>query len=205
MKVAIIDCRDERRLVLERVARLVTADVTPLDFLGKADLSPDVLLLHVGADQEADDDIEQVLSRFQGGTWVLCYYGGAPVPAAENCASPNVAVFHASVGSISPSEDFVRTVQKVLARWPERATLAEEWFRETVTGFDPVLEAKLDVLEAILKGEQPAADRLKRLMGSYRKAFGESGEVIVDHERPLRSVARIRNIFFHEEPWEDDS
>jgi len=203
MKVAIIDCREQRRSYLKKVAKHVTDDVTDVAYFRQADVRAEVVMLHVGDDQQAHDNIEQVLARFRDQSWVVCYYGGAPVAAAKDCSWPNVAVFPASVDSITPGEDFVRTIQEVLARWPERASLTDEWFRETVTGFDSVLEAKLDVLAAVLKDRTPLADRLKRLRRLYRKAFDNNGELILN-PNAVQSAARIRNIFFNEEPWEQD-
>jgi hypothetical protein len=203
MKVAIIDCREQRRSHLEAVARYVTDDVTAVAYLRQADVRAEVVLLHVGDAQQPSDNIEQVLARFRDQSWVVCYYGGAPVAAAKDCSWPNVAVFPASVDSITPGEDFVRTVQKVLAKWPERVSLTDEWFRETVTGFDPVLEAKLDVLAEVLKDHAPPADRLRRLRRSYRKAFDDKEELILN-ANAVQSTLRIRKIFFHEGLWEGD-
>lgn len=201
MKVAIIDFREDRGERLKKLVELTGADVSAV--VTGADLEeaappPDLLLLHVGPEQEGVGSIQEDLDRFRPHSWILCYSGTQPVSAATACKATTVSVFPASVAMNDPGQDFTRTVQKVLTLLPQQATLQEDWFRSAVTGFDVVLEAKLDVLLSALKGDQPPPDRLAKIRKICPAAFDDKGELRVDARNRLDSVARLRRLFFHE-------
>jgi len=199
-KIAIIDLRDSRR---ERLAESATgrATVHPVrvgSVLSETTSRPDLVLLHVGRDQEAaGDSIHRLLERFHD-SLTLCYSGGFPVEAATSNKSPSVAVFPAFVEMDDVGVDFVRTVNKVLDLFPQRASLEDGWFRSAVKGFDAILEAKLDVLSSILQREEPAASRKRLLRKHYPSAFGTDGNLLVHNESFIESVGQIRRVLFHE-------
>lgn len=202
MRITIIDARDVRREHLAKLARQVTKDVNPVPFGTKISQdipSPDLVLLHVGVYQEDNGDvIADLLDRFQPHSWILCYYGGEPVEAATRCTSLAVAVFPAPVDQDDPGPDLARTIHKVLSMLPERSSLPEGSFRSVVTGFDILLEAKLDVLTSVLCNITPLADHLAELRKIYPQAFGDEGELLVPQEDLLQSVADLRKLFFNE-------
>jgi hypothetical protein len=123
-----------------------------------------------------------------------------PAAAAVGCGSPTVAVFPAFVFGEDGGDDFVRMLQKVFSMLPQRSTLPENSFRETVMGFDPVLEAKLAVLMSVLKAETPASDRLAILKRACPAAFDDKGELLAHEQDRLESADRLRKLFFHEGP-----
>jgi len=210
MLILIVDVRPTRRRKIHEVAKRIAGDaVLPVAHLEAADAAPDVILLHIGPEQEAQKpgEVTEILRRYQERAWVLCYRGGKDRIAFE-CASPNVAVFPAEVDGLEPGVEFLRTVEQVLIKWPERETLPAKWFYETVTGFDPVLEAKLDVLSVALTEGRVSSVRLGPLRdlyptafsrSPYRTAFDESGTLLLDRDHLGESVAHLRQIFFHEE------
>ena len=203
MLVTIIDARDARR---ERLAEeLALAGVNHVQSLhdgthwppGAA--HPDLLLLHVGSYQEDEgDSIATLLEQFRQHSWILCYYGGDVVEAAAGCDAAQVAVFPSAVEAEDPGQDLVRTVQKVLSLLPERSSLPEDCFRSAVTGFDVLLEAKLDVLTSALTGEAPLPDHLTELGKIYPGAYDDKGQLLVPPGNRLEGVAHLRKMFFHE-------
>lgn len=213
MLVVIVDIRPTRRRKIQEVAQRIAGNsVSAVAHLGAADATPDVILVHIGLEQEAQrrGEVTDILRAHQERAWILCYRGGQNRVAFE-CASPNVAVFPVPVDALNPEIEFLRTVEQVLAKWVERETLPAEWFHDTVTGFDPVLEAKLDVLGAALTEGTVSADRIRSLRSLYPTAFcnsrhqitlDESGNLQLDRERLVESVAHLRRVFFEEEVGE---
>jgi hypothetical protein len=205
MRVSVIDFRDQRRGWLARALSGDGHEVTSLAFVGTNNApASDLVLLHVGDDQdEVEMDgggIGHLLNIYgHAGVVVLCYYGGSPVEVAKQCKFTNVAIYPTPVDSVNPDSDFLRTVRAVLAKLPDREALPADWFRSTVTGFDQLLEAKLEVLVAALKGEGPPQNRLDLLRNKFPDAF-LNGRLGCD--RTPASVARLRKILFNEEPWE---
>jgi hypothetical protein len=204
VRIIIIDMQEGRRAQLDSLAKAVTQDVVSVEAYGDIAAGgavPDLVLLHVGDNQATamGDDIASILETFLNESWVLCYTGGIPVQAAKLCPSPNVAVFAATVDPDHPEDDFLRTVQHVLSALQQRGSLPENWLRLTVAEFDPILEAKLDLLAAILQtGEPPAAKRVAALRERYPKAFREGGDLVVDRDHSIQTVARLRKILFQE-------
>jgi hypothetical protein len=203
MRISIIDVRTTRQANLCKLARAVNADVEAVAVARELKApaltqNPDLVLLHVGdAQTKAGDSIERLLDRFRQ-SWILCYSGGMPAAAASACRSPTVAVFPAFVFGEDGGDDFVRMLHRVFSMLPQRSTLPESCFRETVMGFDAVLEAKLDVLMSVLKGEPPTPDRLARLKKVCPAAFDDKGELLADALDRLASADRLRKLFFHE-------
>lgn len=210
MPVVIVDIRPTRRKKIKEAAEHITgANVRAVAHLADANVAPDVILLHIGSEQEAQKprEVTEILETYQGRAWILCYRGGQNRVAFE-CASPNVAIFPAPVHALEPELEFLRTVEQVLANWTARETLPDGWFYDTVTGFNPLLEAKLDVLSAALAAGTVSADRVKPLRSLYATAFSnsqyqitfdESGNLLLDRDCLFESVAHLRRVFFHEE------
>jgi len=200
--VLVIDCREERGKKLEECVRACghKAVTYGLGMDVPGELRPELLLLHIGdAQVDQGDDIAQTIGRF-GDCLILCYRGGIASWPAENCPMVNVALFPPLVPMDEPGEDLLRTVRQVLAQWAQREHLGREWFRSIVTGFDPVLEAKLEVLIAALKGAKLPEERLMLIRSKCPRAFTEDGRLACDGTP--QSVARLRKIFFNEDPWE---
>lgn len=209
MPVVIVDIRPTRRGKILEVAQRIAGDAAhSVPHLDAVD-APDVILLHIGLEQETrkPGEVTEILRAHQERAWILCYRGGQNRVAFE-CASPNVAVFPAPVDALEPEIEFLRTVEQVLAKWADRETLPAGWFYDTVTGFDPVLEAKLDVLSAALTEGTVSADRVRPLRSLYPSAFSssqfqttfdESGNLQLDRDGLFESVAHLRRVFFHEE------
>ena len=188
------------------IAEQCGVHATAVETLGNGTLDADIVLLHVGDEQEEyGDSIAALLDRFQNSAWVVCYYGGSPVTAARRCASPNVALFNASVGSETPSDAFERVVKKVLAALPQRSLLPKEWLREHVADFDPLLEAKLCLLDAVLRETALPLDDVKRIRTNraYDDAFDGDAKLIFTRGR--NDAASLRQILFHEAPRDQKS
>jgi hypothetical protein len=206
MPVCIIDFRDERRNWLSMELQARGHAVTQVACVG-GDHAPnaDLVLLHVGGDQEEletgfGSSIERLLNSYQDvGCVVLCFFGGSPADVARRCAFPNVAVYPAAVDSYNPDTDFLRTVMAVLGNLAHREALPPDWFRSLVNGFDPILEARLEVLVAVLKGADVPEGRLNLLRSKCPGAFSE-GRLVCDGTP--KSVDRLRKILFNEDPWE---
>lgn len=201
MRAGIIDSKKHRGQRLKEIAEQCGFQATAVETLGNEALDADIILLHVGDEQEEYGDvIAELLDKFQSTAWVVCYYGGSPVTAASVCTSPTVALFKASVGSESPSDAFERVVKKVLAALTQRSSLPKEWLREHVAGFDALLEAKLCLLDAVLRETALPLDDVKRIRtnGAYGDAFDGDAKLIFTQGRD--DAARLRQILFHEAP-----
>ena len=94
--VAIIDWRRERRELIEDWLRQQGHEVLAAEnraLLSLHGVSPNLLLLHVGATQveQQGDDIYSILVEFGHNTWIVGYSGGARAPAAHQSTAPSVA------------------------------------------------------------------------------------------------------------------
>lgn len=201
MLVAIVDCDDQRRPKLVRLVASTGNSAVPaptrnaLNVGQNLELLPDLLLLHVGeSQQDAGDNIKNVLAEFSSAL-VLCYTGGTAVTAARVRTDPNVALFPGVVPMGQVDGDFERVIHKVVSLWPQREELPPDWFRSAVTGFDPILEAKLEILCSLLRGKEPPSELVNKFKPKYPTAF--LNDSLCQQGQP-EALASLRKVLFNE-------
>ena len=112
MKVMIIDCQEKRRSLIEKWLSPEGHEAIACSHSGdhNADSQmPDILLLHIGVNQEApysqenrSDKVSEILAKFSTKVWTIGYSGGAIAEAAMRNDYPKNARYRPQV----PGDDF---------------------------------------------------------------------------------------------------
>jgi hypothetical protein len=117
--------------------------------------------LHVGESQgDEGDDLQAIVTEFSADSWVVGYSGThRAIKEFQQIQAAGFAVFPEPVADFD--DDFKRVVARVLRDLPSRRLLPPNSLKEAVTGFDPVLERRLEVLVSVLKCQTPTVKDLE--------------------------------------------
>jgi hypothetical protein len=209
MRVAIIDFRKTRREAI--VEWLSEAGHEPIgtEHFEEGDArmvsNPELVLLHVGVEQNRNE-VNSAIERFGGSVWTIGYTGSASV-AAVAPQHTRYQQFPPDVPGDSFPVEFRNTVAQVLMDMGPVPHLSTERFKEIVSGFSPLLEAKLSALiSKITDGAitNMDLDRLEREMpdtfASNRELFEPSGQrkaqLKESRVERVRDARELRGLFW---------
>jgi hypothetical protein len=201
--VIIIDFREERRRGLKDWLGKGYPNHTILDYgrEPKEGIDGDLVIIHAADEQVGNwSKFFEMFKR----SLILGFVGGCPSSGFEKAKKEkheSVALWPFRVDCNSFDKDFVRIVSRVIDLLPERGRLAANWFVSIVEGFDAALEAKLDILCALIKGanvsEEPS--NLLREVPRYRGPLTNSCLEGAKHD--VIKLARLRAELFDEKAW----
>jgi len=176
MKVMIIDCQEKRRSLIEKWLGQEGHEAIAYSHVGdhsEDSQMPDILLLHIGVNQEAPysqenrtERVAEILERFCTKVWTMGYSGGAIAEAAMRIDYPKYARYRPQV----PGDDFpigMRNVtSKILVESDNSRQMDQQTFKAIVTGFDQIREYQLQSLATVLKNGTIEDDLLQELINS---------------------------------------
>jgi hypothetical protein len=193
MAIAVIDWRPKRRLAMRTWLAQQSHEVFDVAKQSAFRNQPDVglLLLHIGESQvDEGDNLADIVAEFCTRSWIVCY-SGDPESIREFALGlvEGVAVFPKPVSADVFDDDFKKVLAKVLCKLPSRESIPQNWLRETVNGFNPELERRLEVLISVLSCKQPSSESLKATGVAI-----PAGELDLSNLR--RSAGSLRKVFF---------
>lgn len=205
MNIKVIDCDEDRRILLVEFIRRLTTSASVIGFGSLQALfeakeesggTPLLVVCHVGDRQQAEErgklaiGVQKLASEEH--TIVAGFTGGAISSSSLSrmpLDSPRFAINYAASAGEIPM-DFARFVTNLVKTWLFRGgrldsiELSESWL-----GVNPALEAKLCLLSSALQGEENAN------YGRWRETLGLS--MIVDEEL---SEAKLKELAAMELP-----
>jgi hypothetical protein len=176
MRVMIIDCQDTRRDLIETWLRSEGHEAISYAHRDDIDMSaqsPDILLLHIGVNQEGQygperrrDAVKDILAELSATVWTIGYSGGAIAEAAMHGDYSKYARYRPQVAG----DEFPRNMRNVIFKSLEGIAssrqLDEQSFKSLVTGFDLILEYKLESLVSVLRDGTIDDDVIQELINS---------------------------------------
>jgi hypothetical protein len=192
MSIAVIDYRHTRRDALDEWLSAKGYDVSPAPArteLHQNPMSVDLLLLHIGeAQEEEGDDIAAIVEEFRNRSWIVCYSGDpARILKFGQVFGDDIGIFPVPVYALD--EDFKSVLASVLRELPSRGSMPSSWLKNTVNGFNPDLERRLEVLTTVLSGNIPSQATLDSAGAGISAA-------VWDWSSPSKSSELLRKTFF---------
>ena len=189
--VWIIDCTERRNRLLERTAQAVSSckaaahvavnAVARYQDVALGDL-PTLILWHMGGRQDTQEGgylARQIKScAWRQSLWIAGFSGDDRTPELS-IGLPKEGDRFAVLWKVNTTKDvFWEALAKTIGLWTKQAgALSKGDLESAWLGFDPELEAKLEILAALFEGRETREEYLQRLSDSHRSVI-ERGEDI---------------------------
>jgi len=201
MNIVVIDCKGARRELIASWLRPMGHHVKPVpswSALDAGSLSSDLLLLHVGATQgDNGNDLGVLLAKFEPTPWTIGYSGGAVPQAVENFSSSRFSIFPPKVAGDNFPLGMKNVISRVLEGVSGGGRFGVQEFKSIVTGFNPLLEIKLQTLLAVLRKDIVPATVLQILQKAHPEVVDlEREQLRLTSEDSVASAVDIRNKLF---------